>query len=36
MWKGRYNPEACVGMGKNGAIPEPAQSQYDCLKYHNQ
>lgn len=29
MWKGRYIPEACVEMGKNGAIPEPTQSQYD-------
>ncbi len=30
MWKGKYIPEACVEMGKNGAIPEPTQSQYDC------
>jgi len=22
-WKGRYNPEDCVGKGKNGAMPEP-------------
>ena len=27
-WKGRYNPEDCVGTGKNGAIPEPGRYQH--------
>ena len=28
-WNNRYDPEGWVGTGKNGAMPDPSQSQ--CL-----